>query len=149
MNDLPVAVEVVRPGYYPELPSPATPSSAGLDLRACVEQETLLWPNEAKRVPAGIKIAIPPGYALFALPRSGLGSRGLVLGNLVGLIDSDFRGEIEISLWNRGETVHKITPGMLVCQAVVLPVMRVVWQPVDKLDDTERGEGGFGHTGEL
>lgn len=149
MNDLTIAVEVVRPGYYPELPTPATPGSAGLDLRACIDQELLLWPNEARRVPSGLKVAIPPGYAMFAIPRSGLGSRGLVLGNLVGLIDSDFRGEIEISLWNRGDAPQKVTPGMLACQAVVLPVMRVVWQPVDKLDDTERGEGGFGHTGEL
>lgn len=142
-----VDIQVVRPEFYPELPSHATPGSAGCDLRVCIDEARPLWPNQAVRLPLGIKVALPQGWAMVLIPRSGLGSRGLVLGNLVGLIDPDYRGEIEASLWNRTDEVIRLEPGERVAQAVFLPYARVVWNPLEELDATERGEGGHGSTG--
>ena len=125
-----------------------TLGSAGLDLRACVDEKLELAAGECRLIPSGIAIHIgDPGFAAVVVPRSGLGHRGLVLGNLVGLIDSDYQGEILMSCWNRGEKTQVIEPGDRVAQLVVIPVVKPQWNWVDGFEESERGVGGFGHTG--
>lgn len=131
-----------RPGY-------ATDGSAGLDLRAMIEQSLTLEPGASELIPSGIAIHLAePGYAAMILPRSGLGHKhGIVLGNLVGLIDSDYQGEILISCWNRGERSFTMEPGERIAQLVVVPVMQVELEAVEAFAESERGAGGFGHSG--
>ena len=131
------------------LPDYATAHSAGLDLRAMLDQAIELAPGDAQLVPTGLAMHINnPGLCAVILPRSGLGHKqGLVMGNLVGLIDADYQGPLMVSLWNRGRFPITITPGDRVAQLVFLPVARAVFRQVDEFERSERGEGGFGHTG--
>lgn len=131
------------------LPSYATEGSAGVDLRACIDSTLTLEPGQTELIPTGIAIHIcDPGLAATILPRSGLGHKhGIVLGNLVGLIDSDYQGQLFISCWNRGNTTFQIEPGDRIAQLVVLPVVQVEFDVVSDFDQTSRGEGGFGHSG--
>ena len=126
------------------LPAYATDGSAGLDLRAMVEAPLTLNPGDTELLPTGLSIHI--GDA--GLPRSGLGHKhGIVLGNLVGLIDSDYQGQLMVSCWNRGNSAFTIEPGERIAQLVIVPVMQVALTQVDEFDDSARGEGGFGHSG--
>ena len=131
------------------LPDYATAQSAGMDLRAMVEQALTLEPGDAQLVPTGLAIHIgDPALCAVIVPRSGLGHRqGLVMGNLVGLIDADYQGPLMISLWNRGRLPVTIAPGDRVAQLVFLPVVRATLREVDAFTDSARGQGGFGHTG--
>ena len=131
------------------LPEYATAHSAGMDLRAMLDQPIELAPGDAQLVPTGLAIHIgDPNLCAVILPRSGLGHKqGLVMGNLVGLIDADYQGPLMVSLWNRGRNTLTITPGDRVAQLVFLPVARAVLRQVDEFERSERGEGGFGHTG--
>jgi len=131
------------------LPEYATPGSAGMDLRACIDQSIQLAPGETKLIPTGIAVHMgDPSIAATILPRSGLGHKhGIVLGNLVGLIDSDYQGQIFISCWNRGDKSFEINPGDRMAQLVFLPVVQVAFEQVEEFDNSERGEGGFGHSG--
>jgi dUTP pyrophosphatase len=130
-------------------PHYASPGAAGMDLRACIEAPVRLHPGETTLVPAGIAIHLDdPGLAAMILPRSGLGHKhGIVLGNLVGLIDSDYQGEIFVSLWNRGKEVFELNPLDRIAQLVVVPVLQVGFNIVDKFEESHRGAGGFGSTG--
>ena len=132
------------------LPTYATPGAAGLDLRACLDAPLQLLPGGSELINAGFAMHInDPNIAATLLPRSGLGHKqGIVLGNLVGLIDSDYQGPIKISCWNRGQDVFTITPGDRIAQMVFVPVLQVDFAVVDHFDETERGQGGFGHTGQ-
>ena len=131
------------------LPAYATDGSAGLDLRAMVEAPLTLNPGDTELLPTGLAIHIgDAGYAGMILPRSGLGHKhGIVLGNLVGLIDSDYQGQLMVSCWNRGNSAFTIEPGERIAQLVIVPVMQVALTQVDEFDDSVRGEGGFGHSG--
>ena len=131
------------------LPAYATPGSAGLDLRACLAQELILAPGETKLIPTGIAIHInTPDLAAMILPRSGLGHKhGIVLGNLVGLIDSDYQGELLISCWNRGKDSFVIQPGERIAQLIFVPVVQVQFELVAEFNTTQRGEDGFGSSG--
>ncbi len=131
------------------LPAYATEGSAGVDLRACLDEDLVLSPGQTELVPTGIAIHIKdPELAATILPRSGLGHKhGIVLGNLVGLIDSDYQGQLFISVWNRGNQAFTISPGERVAQLVILPVVQVDFQVVEEFGESERGEGGFGHSG--
>jgi dUTP pyrophosphatase len=131
------------------LPEHATDGSAGVDLRACLDEALVIKPGETHLIGTGISIHIGnPGYAAMLLPRSGLGHKhGIVLGNLVGLIDSDYQGELKVSCWNRGDTEFTVKPGERICQMVIVPVVQVEYEIVQEFDASDRGEGGFGHTG--
>jgi dUTP pyrophosphatase len=131
------------------LPAYATPGSAGLDLRACIDSPLTLEPGQTVLVPTGLAIHIAdPGYAAMILPRSGLGHKnGIVLGNLVGLIDSDYQGQLMVSTWNRGASAFTLQPMDRLAQLVVVPVLQVAFQVVDDFDASDRGAGGFGSTG--
>jgi len=133
-----------------QLPSYATPGSAGLDLRACLDAPLTLQPNAWQLVPTGMAIHLAdPGYAALILPRSGLGHKhGIVLGNLVGLIDSDYQGQLMVSAWNRSDVVFTIDPMERIAQLVIVPVVQARFNIVDAFDAaTERGAGGYGSTG--
>jgi dUTP pyrophosphatase len=138
-----------RIGTKFSLPKYATSGSAGLDLYACIDAPIIIEPNTTILIPTGIAIHISdPNLAAIILPRSGLGHKhGIVLGNLVGLIDSDYQGQIQISCWNRGKESFTITAGDRIAQLVVVPVVRSEFEVVDSFTATERGEGGFGHSG--
>ena len=131
------------------LPQIATEGSAGMDMRACIDSELTVLPGDTLLVPTGIAIHIADkNLAAVLLPRSGLGHKhGLVLGNLTGLIDSDYQGQIFISCWNRGEKAYKINPGDRIAQMVFIPVEQVKFEVVDDFKESDRGEGGFGHSG--
>ncbi|KZY63768.1 deoxyuridine 5'-triphosphate nucleotidohydrolase [Oleiphilus sp. HI0071] len=131
------------------LPEYATNGSAGVDLRACLDDAIKLEPGQTELIPTGLAIYIEdPGLAATILPRSGLGHKhGIVLGNLVGLIDSDYQGELMVSCWNRGNTAFVIEPGERIAQLVVLPVVQVEFQLVEDFQESDRGVGGFGSTG--
>ena len=131
------------------LPSYGSAGSAGLDLRACIEKELVINPGKTILIPSGISIYIKnPGYAALILPRSGLGHKhGIVLGNLVGLIDSDYQGELFISCWNRGDKEFIINPLDRIAQLVLVPVYQASFNLVNEFESSERGEGGFGSTG--
>ena len=139
-----------RIGDTIELPHYASKGSAGLDLRACVADTLTLQPGATELIPTGICIYIAdPGYAGLILPRSGLGHKhGIVLGNLVGLIDSDYQGQLFVSCWNRGSQPFDIEVGARIAQLVIVPVAQVAFKQVDNFDATQRGEGGFGSTGQ-
>ena len=132
-----------------QLPAYATTGSAGLDLRACLKEPLTLEPGQTALVPTGLAIHVgDPGYAALILPRSGLGHKhGIVLGNLVGLIDSDYQGELMISTWNRGETTFVLNPMERLAQLVIVPVVQAQFNIVDEFPESDRGAGGFGSTG--
>jgi len=138
-----------RLGNEIALPDYATLGSAGLDLRACLDQAVLLKPGETVLIPTGLAIYIAdPAMAAILLPRSGLGHKhGIVLGNLVGLIDSDYQGQVFVSCWNRGETPFTIEIGERIAQMVFVPVIQAEFERVTEFDNSHRGDGGFGHTG--
>ena len=131
------------------LPDYATPGSAGIDLRACVDEPVTLNPGDTELIPSGIAIHMEdPGLAATILPRSGLGHKhGIVLGNLVGLIDSDYQGQVFVSCWNRGTEPFTIEPGVRLAQMVFLPVVQAEFEVVEEFTESQRGSGGFGHTG--
>ena len=131
------------------LPHYATPGSAGLDLRACLDGPLELSPGQTELVPTGIAIHInDPGYAAVLIPRSGMGHKhGIVLGNLTGLIDSDYQGQLFVSCWNRGQGEFTINPGDRIAQMVLVPVAQVEFNVVEDFDESERAAGGFGSTG--
>jgi len=131
------------------LPEYATPGSAGLDLRAMLQSDTVLEPGQTLLIPTGIAIHIgDPGLAALILPRSGLGHKhGIVLGNLVGLIDSDYQGELMVSCWNRGQSAFTIAVGERIAQLMLVPVVQARLELVDSFDSSDRGAGGFGHSG--
>ena len=144
-----VAVKILDERMREQMPAYATPGSAGLDLRACIAEPITIEPGTTHLVPTGLAIHIAdPGYAAMILPRSGMGHKhGIVLGNLVGLIDSDYQGQLMVSTWNRGNTAFVLNPMERLAQLVIVPVMQVGFDVVDEFDSSERGEGGFGSTG--
>lgn len=149
MSPLRVDLRILDPRMAERLPAYATPGSAGLDLRACLDAPLSLAPGQTELIPTGLAIHLAhPGYAAVILPRSGLGHRhGIVLGNLVGLIDSDYQGQLMVSCWNRGHEPFRIEPFERIAQLVVVPVVQAAFRVVDAFDASERGEGGFGSTG--
>ena len=149
MHRLKVRILDPRIGRSMPLPAYATAGSAGLDLRACVDAPLLLEPGQAHLVPTGLAIHLDdPGLAAVLLPRSGLGHRhGVVLGNLVGLIDSDYQGQVMVSAWNRGSHPYTIRPGERIAQMVIVPVVQVALEIVDSFEESARGAGGFGSSG--
>ncbi|MCD9471411.1 dUTP diphosphatase [Photobacterium phosphoreum] len=150
MNTIDLKILDPRVGTEFPLPAYATTGSAGLDLRACLDQPLTVAPGETHLVPTGLAIHIGnPNLAATILPRSGLGHKhGIVLGNLVGLIDSDYQGQLMVSVWNRGDTTFTIEPGDRIAQLVFLPVVQAQFNIVTDFDDmSRRGEGGFGHSG--
>ncbi|NLO81200.1 MAG: dUTP diphosphatase [Xanthomonadaceae bacterium] len=149
MRNIQLKILDPRLGSEFPLPSYATEGSAGLDLRACLDEPLTLAPGATELIPSGIAIHIgDPGLAAMVLPRSGLGHKhGIVLGNLVGLIDSDYQGQIFISCWNRGQQSFTIQPGERIAQLVLVPVVQARFEVVAEFAPTQRAEGGFGHTG--
>lgn len=147
----PVSLKILDPRIGKEFPLPKyeTMASAGLDLRACIDKPLELAPNSTHLIPTGLAIHIgDPNLAAVILPRSGLGHKqGIVLGNLVGLIDADYQGPLMISCWNRGQTLYTIAPGDRIAQLVFLPIVRAKFEIVNEFKATVRGEGGFGHSG--
>ena len=147
----PIQLKILNPKIGTELPLPAyaTEGSAGLDLRACLDEAVVLEPGQTTLLPTGLAIYIEdPSLAATILPRSGLGHKhGIVLGNLVGLIDSDYQGELMVSCWNRGQTTFTIEPGERVAQLVLLPVVQAEFNIVEDFVASDRGTGGFGSTG--
>ena len=139
-----------RLGETIELPDYATTGSAGLDLRACLDEDILLAPSQTLLIPTGLAIHIDdPSLAAVLLPRSGLGHKhGIVLGNLVGLIDSDYQGQVFVSCWNRSQTPFEIVVGERIAQMVFIPVVQVGFEQVEEFTSSDRGTGGFGHTGQ-
>ncbi|NHH99085.1 Deoxyuridine 5'-triphosphate nucleotidohydrolase [Oceanimonas sp. MB9] len=146
-----IELKILDPRVGTDLPLPAyaTPGSAGLDLRACLDEPLTLAPGETQLLPTGLAIHIKdPGLCATILPRSGLGHKhGIVLGNLVGLIDSDYQGQLMVSCWNRSNDSFTIAPGERIAQLVILPVVQAQFTLVDDFDQSERGEGGFGSSG--
>ncbi|MEQ3694863.1 MAG: dUTP diphosphatase [Alcanivorax sp.] len=149
MQKLQVKVLDSRIGDTIPMPEYATSGSAGLDLRACLDEATILNPGETKLIKTGLSVYIEdPSLAGIILPRSGLGHKhGIVLGNLVGLIDSDYQGELMVSCWNRGNTPFTIEIGERLAQFVLVPVVQAQFEVVSDFTETERGSGGFGHSG--
>jgi dUTP pyrophosphatase len=145
----PIDIKVLDPRLADQLPAYATPGSAGLDLRACLDAPLVLEPGQAQLIPTGLAIHIgDAGLAAMILPRSGLGHKhGIVLGNLVGLIDSDYQGPLMVSCWNRGATAFTVQPMERIAQLVIVPVVQAAFRVVDSFDASRRGEGGFGSTG--
>ena len=147
----PIQLKILDPRLGDSIPMPeyATEGSAGLDLRACVEAPLDLQPGQTELIPTGMAIHIgDPGLAAVILPRSGLGHKhGIVLGNLVGLIDSDYQGQLFVSCWNRGQAAFTIEPGDRLAQLVFVPVVQARFEVVDEFETSRRAEGGFGHTG--
>ena len=149
MNDVDIKILDARVGKEFPLPEYATNGSAGMDLRAILDEDTELSPGETLLIPTGLAIHIADNsMAAVILPRSGLGHKhGIVLGNLVGLIDSDYQGQLFVSCWNRGNSVFTIKPGERIAQLVFVPVIQANFNIVESFDQSQRGEGGFGHTG--
>lgn len=149
MPQLEVKIMDSRLGGEWPLPAYATPGSAGMDLRACIEAPMELKPGQTELLPTGMAIHIgDPNLCAMLLPRSGLGHKhGVVLGNLVGLIDSDYQGQLMVSCWNRGDKTFTVEPGERIAQMVLVPVVQADLQIVDEFDASERGAGGFGHSG--
>ena len=145
-----IDVQVLDARLKEALPTYGTPGAAGLDLRACLDAPLTLQPGDTQLVPAGLAIHIAdPAYAALILPRSGLGAKhGIVLGTLVGLIDSDYQGQLFISVWNRGRDAFTIAPMDRIAQLVIVPVLQVQWNVVTAFNDSSRGAGGFGSTGQ-
>ncbi|MBY5994095.1 dUTP diphosphatase [Ferrimonas balearica] len=149
----PIELKILDPRLGTEWPLPeyATPGSAGMDLRAMLDAPLVLEPGQTELVPTGLAIHIAdPGLAATILPRSGLGhKKGIVLGNLVGLIDSDYQGQLFVSVWNRGHDTFTMAPGERIAQLMFVPVVQAQFKIVDDFDASSRGEGGFGHSGTL
>jgi len=144
-----IDVKILDPRMKTQLPAYATPGSAGLDLRACIDLPLAIRPGETHLIPTGLAIHIgDPGYAAMILPRSGMGHKhGIVLGNLVGLIDSDYQGQLMVSAWNRGQIEFTLNPLERLAQLVIVPVLQVGFNVVVDFADSTRGTGGFGRTG--
>lgn len=144
-----IDVKILNRQLREQLPAYATPGSAGLDLRACIDTPLTLEPGSTHLIPTGLAIHIAdPAYAAMILPRSGLGHKhGIVLGNLVGLIDSDYQGELMVSTWNRGSGSFTLNPMERLAQLVIVPVLQVAFNVVEEFTESERGSGGFGSTG--
>jgi dUTP pyrophosphatase len=144
-----VDLKILDARLHNMMPAYATPGSAGLDLRACIEHTQTLHPGETTMIPTGMAIHLhDPGYAAMILPRSGLGHKhGIVLGNLVGLIDSDYQGQLLVSCWNRSKESFILNPLERIAQLVIVPVMQASFNVVEEFAASERGEGGFGSTG--
>jgi dUTP pyrophosphatase len=144
-----VDVKILDPRLHEHPPAYGTPGSAGIDLRACIDNKILIEPGQCELIPSGIAMHIgDPHYTAMILPRSGLGHKhGIVLGNLVGLIDSDYQGQIFVSLWNRGHTTFTLMPLERMAQLVIVPVMQVQFNIVEEFPESQRGTGGFGSTG--
>jgi len=144
-----IDLKVLDPRMAEQVPTYATPGSAGLDLRACLDAPLLLEPGQTQLIPTGISIHIAdPGLAAMILPRSGLGHKhGIVLGNLVGLIDSDYQGPLMVSCWNRGHTTFTVQPMERIAQLVIVPVAQASFRVVSEFGASDRGAGGFGSTG--
>jgi dUTP pyrophosphatase len=144
-----IAVKVLDDRMAEQLPAYATPGSAGLDLRACIDAPLTLEPGAAALIPTGLAVHIAdPGLAAMLLPRSGLGHKhGIVLGNLVGLIDSDYQGPLMVSCWNRGSSAYTVQPLERIAQMVIVPVVQARFERVESFADSARGAGGFGSTG--
>jgi dUTP pyrophosphatase len=146
-----IQLKIIDPRIGNEYPLPdyATDGSAGMDLRACLDETLILEPGQTELLPTGMAIHIAdPGLAAMLLPRSGLGHKhGVVLGNLVGLIDSDYQGQLFVSCWNRGHSAFTIEPGERIAQMIFVPVVRAGFEVVEEFVDSDRGAGGFGHTG--
>ncbi len=146
-----VQIKIIDPRLGTDFPLPdyATGGSAGMDLRACLDEVLTIAPGETRLIPTGFAMHMEDsGMAAVILPRSGLGHKhGIVLGNLVGLIDSDYQGQVFVSCWNRSEKLFKIEPGVRIAQLVFLPVVQVRWELVEDFHTSDRGAGGFGHTG--
>ncbi|WP_203561250.1 dUTP diphosphatase [Ideonella livida] len=144
-----IDVKVLDARLADQLPAYATPGSAGLDLRACLDAPLELAPGATALIPTGLAVHLgDPGLAAMILPRSGLGHKhGIVLGNLVGLIDSDYQGPLMVSCWNRGQTAFTVQPLERIAQLVIVPVVQAAFRVVDSFDASQRGEGGFGSTG--
>lgn len=149
MQKIQVKILDKRVGKVYPLPEYATEGSAGMDLRACIDEHIRIEPGEAQLVPTGIAIHISdPELAAVILPRSGLGhKRGIVLGNLVGLIDSDYQGQLLVSVWNRGKHNVVIEPGDRIAQLIFVPIRKISFDIVDEFEKSDRSGGGFGHTG--
>ncbi len=144
-----IDIKILDPRMHNQLPAYATAGSAGLDLRACINEPLHIQPGTTHLIPTGLAIHLAdPAYAAMILPRSGLGHKhGIVLGNLVGLIDSDYQGELMVSTWNRGSTEFVLNPMDRLAQLVIVPVLQVSFNVVDEFDSSSRGAGGFGSTG--
>ena len=144
-----IDVKILDPRMADQLPAYATPGSAGLDLRACLDQALVLEPGQSTLIPTGLSIHIgDPGLAAMILPRSGLGNKhGIVLGNLVGLIDSDYQGPLMVSCWNRSQAAFTVQPMDRIAQLVIVPVVQATFRRVDDFLASSRGTGGFGSTG--
>lgn len=144
-----IDVKIINPLIQNQLPHYATAGSAGLDLRACISEKIVLEPGQTVLIPTGLAIHLADAnYAAMILPRSGLGHKhGVVLGNLVGLIDSDYQGELMVSTWNRGNTAFTIEPFERIAQMVIVPVVQAQFNLVEDFDASDRGAGGFGSTG--
>ena len=146
-----IQMKILDPRVGKEFPLPehATEGSAGVDLRACLDADLVIKPGQTELIPTGIAIHIEdPGLAAIILPRSGLGHKhGIVLGNLVGLIDSDYQGQLYVSCWNRSSEEFLLEPGVRLAQLVIVPVVQANFNVVEDFDASQRGEGGFGHTG--
>lgn len=144
-----IEIKILNPIINNKLPEYATPGSAGLDLRACINEKKILMPNQTIMIPTGIAIHIRnENYAGLILPRSGLGHKyGIVLGNLVGLIDADYQGELKLSIWNRSENTQTIHPLERIAQLVIIPIVQTNFTIVEKFAESHRGSGGFGSTG--
>ena len=142
-------VKILDPRIRENMPAYGSPGAAGLDLRACIDAPLTLEPGDSKLVPSGIAIHLgDPGYAALVLPRSGLGAKsGIVLGNLVGLIDSDYQGQVFVSVWNRSKAAFTIQPMDRIAQMIIVPVQQVEWNVVEDFEVSSRGAGGFGSTG--
>ena len=144
-----IAVRLLDERLRDQLPAYASPGSAGMDLRACIDAPLTLQPGQTELIPTGLSMHIgDAGLCAMLLPRSGLGHKhGVVLGNLVGLIDSDYQGPLMVSCWNRGSAAYTVQPLERIAQMVIVPVVQVQWEVVDSFDATSRGTGGFGSTG--
>jgi dUTP pyrophosphatase len=149
MTTTTVALKVLDERIRPYLPSYATPGSAGMDLRACIDEAITLRPGQTELIPTGIAIHIAdPGLAALILPRSGLGHKhGIVLGNLVGLIDSDYQGQLMVSCWNRGSTAFELKPMERLAQLMLVPVVQATFSEVGDFHESQRGHSGFGSSG--
>jgi dUTP pyrophosphatase len=144
-----IDLKIIDPRMKDYLPAYATPGSAGLDLRACIDAAIVIEAGATVLIPTGLAIHVgDPGYAAMILPRSGMGHKnGIVLGNLVGLIDSDYQGQLMVSTWNRGQHAFTLNPMERLAQLIIVPVLQVGFNVVDEFDESERGAGGFGSTG--
>lgn len=151
MSQQKVQLKILDPRVGEQFPLPehATAGSAGVDLRACLDETMILQPGQTELIPTGMAVYIEdPGLAAMILPRSGLGHKhGIVLGNLVGLIDSDYQGQLYVSCWNRGSAAYSLEPGERLAQMVIVPVVQADFEVVEEFAESERGAGGFGHTG--